>query len=430
MQGMPLTALLDDVGELDATRDDLGSDCAWEKVHKARPRPALACTGCGGLVHAKVSPAPRRLRYFAHDAVSSACPLNGETMAHRLLKTEIAAAIRGAGWVAQLEAPGDRWRADVLAISPDGTRRFAWEAQLASITTDEIRERTSTMTGDGLEVCWVTAADAPWLGNVPSVRVEPATNAGAGMLVVDRVLRFEPSWCPDRRRCDVSAEHGYYLADAGPCSGHGQWRVPAGLTLIRFVAAVCADTSRPHTLRVHRWRHTRNAIAQGPLAWTAARYVHLENVQLDAEANRQHWQDARDAQRLDHENAVAALLARQDALVRPTVELVYHQAGVYPRIDTSPRDPLWAMGVPVFVHDVPYAVIAPVASRIAPIRQRLAGLLLIVATEAERARVARASASDQRIAVIPVDVPAVPLLDPQRGITVQEATSRMMGGAF
>lgn len=63
-------------------------------------------------------------------------------MAHRLLKLQLASAIRDAGWYAELEVAGEGWRADVLATSPDGTRRMAWEAQLAQITVDELRERT------------------------------------------------------------------------------------------------------------------------------------------------------------------------------------------------------------------------------------------------------------------------------------------------
>lgn len=79
-------------------------------------------------MHAKVS--PRQLRFFAHDAAREECPLNGETPDHRLLKSAIAAAVRAAGWNAVLEAEGPqrRWRADVLATSPDGRRRVAWEA--------------------------------------------------------------------------------------------------------------------------------------------------------------------------------------------------------------------------------------------------------------------------------------------------------------
>src|SRR3546814_5673800 len=73
-------------------------------------------------------------------------------MAHRLLKLQLASAIRDAGWYAELEVAGEGWRADVLATSPDGTRRMAWEAQLAQITGAELRERTARMEASGVPV--------------------------------------------------------------------------------------------------------------------------------------------------------------------------------------------------------------------------------------------------------------------------------------
>jgi competence protein CoiA len=125
---------------LDATVDPLGEGTPWEAIHRARPRAPLTCRECGHGLHAKLS--PKGLRFFAHDRAAPTCSLVGETMAHRLLKLQLASAIRDAGWYAELEVAGEGWRADVLATSPDGTRRMAWEAQLAQITVDELRERT------------------------------------------------------------------------------------------------------------------------------------------------------------------------------------------------------------------------------------------------------------------------------------------------
>ncbi len=78
------------------------------------------------------------LRFFPHEACGRCCPSNGgETPAHRLLKSELAAAIRSAGWTGELEVSGDGWRTDVLGVSPDGHRQVAWEAQLASALCHE-----------------------------------------------------------------------------------------------------------------------------------------------------------------------------------------------------------------------------------------------------------------------------------------------------
>ena len=81
------------------------------------------------------------MRFFAHDADAPNCGLAGESLAHRLLKIELASAIRAAGWHAELEVPGNGWRADVLATSPDGKTRMAWEAQLAASTAEDLGMR-------------------------------------------------------------------------------------------------------------------------------------------------------------------------------------------------------------------------------------------------------------------------------------------------
>lgn len=151
---MPLTAQHAAAGVLDATVDPLGEGTPWEAIHRVRPRAPLTCRECGHGLHAKLS--PKGLRFFAHDRAAPTCSLVGETMAHRLLKLQLASAIRDAGWYAELEVAGEGWRADVVATSPDGTRRMAWEAQLAQITVDELRERTRRMGASGVRVCWVT----------------------------------------------------------------------------------------------------------------------------------------------------------------------------------------------------------------------------------------------------------------------------------
>ena len=104
------------------------------------------------------------------------CALSNESLEHHLLKLELATAVRAADWHAELEvsAPDGSWRADVLASSHDGVRRIAWKAQLSPITDDDIGERTERYEHAGIDVCWVGPAEArvPWLGVVPSIRVQ------------------------------------------------------------------------------------------------------------------------------------------------------------------------------------------------------------------------------------------------------------------
>jgi competence protein CoiA len=82
-------------------------------------------------MHAKK--APTGLRFFAHTPGAPACALAQETIAHHLLKLELANAARDAGAHAELEVrgPDGAWRADVLASDPASGWRMAlgdWSA--------------------------------------------------------------------------------------------------------------------------------------------------------------------------------------------------------------------------------------------------------------------------------------------------------------
>ncbi len=196
---MALTALHPEAGRLDVSQPDLGGGLAWSDIYRARPRPGLTCPECGWGVHAKHTPRPRRVRMFAHDAGRPPqCTLAEESWEHHLLKLEMAGAIRAAGWHADMEvaAHDGTWRADVMATSPDGERRMAWEAQLSPITVDDIRARTARYRAHGIGVCWVSPhARAPlWMGEVPSIRVRPPLDDDPGPWMVDDGLAgFDPA---------------------------------------------------------------------------------------------------------------------------------------------------------------------------------------------------------------------------------------------
>lgn len=112
-----------------------------------------------------------------------------------MLKLELAGAVRDAGWYAQLEvAAVDRsWRADVMATSPDGTQRMAWEAQLSPITEDDILARTERYAAEGISVCWVSPNSTPpdWIGVVPSVSAHPVERVRP-MAVREGLVSFDP----------------------------------------------------------------------------------------------------------------------------------------------------------------------------------------------------------------------------------------------
>lgn len=78
------------------------------------------------------------------------------------------------------------------------------------------------------------------------------------------------------------------------------------------------------------------------------------------------------------------------------------------------------MGVPLFVHDTTQAVISPVAGRIeGAVRARLQPLTIVVATGAERSRIAKTRARGQRIEVLtgqPVEPSTVTALDARQSV--------------
>lgn len=395
---MPLTAQHADAGVLDATVDPLGEGAPWEAIHRARPRAPLTCRECGHGLHAKLS--PKGLRFFAHDRAAPTCSLVGETMAHRLLKLQLASAIRDAGWYAELEVAGEGWRADVLATSPDGTRRMAWEAQLAQITGAELRERTARMEASGVPVCWVTDHERPWIGEVPAIRIalpaEPAPSAATDAKVVDGTGVFLESWCP-RRRCENDG------GTPGPCPGHGWWRpvVPA-VDLRVFVGGVLCGT-----IRAHQAIALSRSLDSARIVWTTRPHVITERTQLEAIERRCEHDELANAERERHLAAIAAKLARQQALTPPAVALVGTEARGY--VGVRDATPEWAMGVPLFVHDMPRGVVSPVVSRIkGEVRERFRELTLFVATESELSAIRRACVPEQRIVLFKVEIPAAP----------------------
>ncbi|MBP8532122.1 hypothetical protein GWI24_02605 [Streptomyces sp. MK37H] len=267
---VPMTAMHPERGRIDATAEGLGCDWSWSAIHRVRPRVPLTCPECGRGLRAKVS--RRGLRFFAHDPGSPTCSLTGETMEHRLLKLELVLAAREAGWHAELEVPAasGRWRADVLATSPDGPQRMAWEAQLSPITAYDITQRTERYAADGVAVCWVATHRRPWLGEVPGVRARPPSDEPESQWqVTEGLARFAVEPCEDERVC--------------PGDGHGVWsevRAP----LREFVTwslshrVIPHRLSRPAYLAGNRWAQV----------WTTSQYAAAAE-EFSRAAERDRW---------------------------------------------------------------------------------------------------------------------------------------------
>ncbi|MFI1386328.1 competence protein CoiA family protein [Embleya sp. NPDC020886] len=281
---------------LDATLPDLGCGRRWEEVHVARPRAPLTCPACAHGSHAKIS--PRGLRFFAHDPGAPCCRLAEESLEHHLLKLELLTAVRDAGWFARLEvaASDGSWRADVLATSPDGTHRMAWEAQLSPIGVDAIRARTAKLARDDVTVCWVAPAPkpgtppAPWLDAVPAVEATPTdTDTTVTWTLTHGLRRF--AMC----------------VDPAPGAAPRRWWEPVeGVPLSRFVGWVLKSTVTRHQGRGSRHAPT----APPPLWWTARHYITLEREAAEIEAHAE--AAARDALIAQAEARQAELDAESD----------------------------------------------------------------------------------------------------------------------
>ncbi|MGX7760547.1 competence protein CoiA family protein [Streptomyces angustmyceticus] len=247
-------------GTVFAHLPDLGCQRGWEAVWKTRPRAPITCDECHHPMYAKTSRAG--LRFFAHAPGAPTCALGLESVAHHLLKLELATAARDAGAHAELEVPGPdgAWRADVLATDPAGAWTTALEAQLAPITGADITARTEKMHADGVASIWFSDRPRPpWLGTVPSVRLER----------------------PDGPRDLTVAEGLVKFSDRGWSS------VPASLP--QFLTWAFTRRIVPHAPRTPLWYPQRSL----DTVWTAPQYITAEDTHLLEEDRRRREYETR-----------------------------------------------------------------------------------------------------------------------------------------
>lgn len=263
---MAFRAVHEQWGTVFAHLPDLGCGRVWADVWRVRPPAPLACAECRHRVRAKVS--PTGLRYFAHAPRAPECAAAGESIAHHLLKLELAAAARTTGAHCEMEVRGPEgvWRADVMASDPGGAWRVALEAQLSPITLDAIAARTERMRVSDVRAVWFTDRPrTPWLGLVPSVRL--VTNEGGNLVVAEGLARFEGG-----------------LWEAGP-------RVP----LPQFLEWVFSGRVVPHHRIVQRTRYSPEPLFT---VWTGPQYVRAEAAYRDERDGREQerWESARQRQ--------------------------------------------------------------------------------------------------------------------------------------
>ncbi|MER6145694.1 competence protein CoiA [Streptomyces sparsogenes] len=376
-------------GTVFAHLSDLGCGRTWEAVWKVKPPAPLTCDECGHAMYAKTS--RTGLRFFAHAPGAPTCALALESIAHHLLKLELANAARDAGAHAELEVRGPEgaWRADVLVTDPAGAWKTALEAQLAPITSTDITARTAKMRADGVASIWFSDRPRPpWLGTVPSARLTRPDGA-QHLAVTEGLVKFD---------------------------GHGWAAVPASLP--QFLTWAFAQRIVPHTPRTPM-HYPLRALAT---VWTAPHYIeaethHLEEIEREWRAREIRLAQMEKAQEKKREsirarNAISrakaleeAAAAEQAARARQAgrlreVALRYragiaqalaklaHEYNVIATVGWSTGDPRYAGGVPfVDEHGVPVAVFDPAPERVrGDAFLLLAGLLLLFPSEASQHR--------------------------------------------
>lgn len=160
--------------------------------------------------------------------------------------------------------PQGAWRADVLATDPAGSWKTALEAQLAPITGADIVARTERMRADNVNSIWFSDRPRPpWLGIVPSVRLE-RPGAANHLVVAEGLVKFESH----------------------------SWK-PVSTSLAHFLSWAFTHRIGPHTPRA------ASRYPQRPLltVWTAPQYITAEDAHLIEEERRQR----------EHETRMAAL---------------------------------------------------------------------------------------------------------------------------
>lgn len=383
-------------GTVFAHLPDLGCERSWEAVWKARPPARITCVECQHPMYAKTSRSG--LRFFAHAPHAPDCEIarQGESEAHHLLKLELASAARDAGAHAELEvrAPDGSWRADVLATDPGGGWAMALEAQLAPITAADITARTEKMREHDVASIWFSDRPRPpWLGTVPSVRLEQPEGAGH-LTVAEGLVKF---------------------------TGRGWNAVPASLTQLLTWAFT-------HRIVTHTPR-TALRYPQRPLAtvWTAPQYITAETDHLEDEERERRVREARLAalqrekenkrekirarNKVTRAKALAEATAAEQAARTQLPGRLWQVARVFrlgvdqalakladehdvsATVGFSTGDPRYAGGVPlVDEHGVPAAVFDPDPGRVrGEAFLLLAGLLLIFPSKADQRRFENAS---------------------------------------
>jgi hypothetical protein len=141
---------------------------------------------------------PKGTKHFVHRANHDNCPWAHESADHVDAKLALVSALRETGWDVRTEQCGPDWRADVLATSPNGERRVAFEVQLSPQSYDETVARQWRFTAAGVEGVWLFRTLPTMLGDprIPMFSLR-RDDSGAWRVQLRRPPRGVPEleWC-------------------------------------------------------------------------------------------------------------------------------------------------------------------------------------------------------------------------------------------
>ena len=146
------------------------------KLHQDRAMP-WQCRGCGGRVHMRTHRDEGEelalITFAHHPGEAQKCREMGfhtdESPEHHRLKNSLYVAARSAGWDAELEVPGERCRADVVARRKGATRVL--EAQVSPLSEREALDRSDRYFESFGQPTWTHTKARPWSRMVESLRV-------------------------------------------------------------------------------------------------------------------------------------------------------------------------------------------------------------------------------------------------------------------
>ena len=237
---------------------------------------------------------------------------------------------------------------------------------------------------------------------MPSIRLQAPADRTGDWLITDGLARFAANWCPNRNHCARRWDDIRRL-----CTGHGRWSPVEPLTLDRFVPAALTGAAQPRRLR--QW----SPDCTNPIAWITRPSLDAEDAELRAAEQLRTILDKAAEARRRHQEFTDALLARQNALTAPAVKYIRAATGKPAR--AAMPEPDLAMGIPILERGQVRALVCPIAGRIPPVRDNLTDIVLFVADEGERRRIAAVTRPEQRIVKLTIPQTTAPAANSRSG---------------